>query len=54
LQANIYRKFNAERHNNKVHDGIAVISNKEIGRILDKRDIAASLPNIHTKLKIKK
>jgi hypothetical protein len=33
------RKFNAERHNNKIHDGIAVIFNKETGWKSDKRKL---------------
>ena len=33
------RKYKAERHNNQVHDEIAVIFNKDTDRIPEKRDI---------------
>jgi hypothetical protein len=33
------RKFNAERHNNKIHEGLAVIFNKETGWKSDKRKL---------------
>ena len=48
------RKYNAVRHNNKVHNGIAVIFNKETGWISDKRNMITSSSNIPAKPAIKK
>ena len=49
------RKFNAERHNNNVHNGIAAIFNKETeDKISDKRNIASRSFNIPAKPETKK
>ena len=48
------RKFNGERHNNIVHNGIAVIFNKKTGRMSNKRDLVTSSNNISARSEIKK